>query len=151
MQQTHFERGCANRQKILQGGRFCWYWENRWRKIDTSLWNAMMELKDIPGMSSIFRTPRLGPSNLNKVGVILRSSKCVWKNGTTRHLRWWRFLYERWACQKRVTNPAVRHNFCSRGQISFLRPFFDFLVKTTRGMSFVFFCKTSKHACLTSQ
>ena len=41
--------------------------------------------------------------------------------------------------------------FCCRGPISNLRPVLDSSAKTTRGMLLVSFCKTSKHARLTTR
>ena len=62
------ERGCTDNKKILHAanrGQFCRTRENQWTKIEAWLWNDMMEVFDMLGMSPILRICRLGTSSPN--------------------------------------------------------------------------------------
>ena len=57
--------------------QFCWPWESQWTNFDTWLWNGMMELVDMPGMSPICRICRLGTFNPKHAGGVFRGLFCV--------------------------------------------------------------------------
>ena len=71
---------------ISPHGQFCWTRESQWTKIDTWLWNGMMELVDMPGMSPVLRICRLGTSNPKQIAGFFRGPFCV---STLRVLNFW--------------------------------------------------------------
>ena len=66
--------------RLIWGG-YQWSGENQWTNFRSRLWNGIMELRDMPYRSTICRISRLWTSDLMKVIVILRSSKCDPKKG----------------------------------------------------------------------
>ena len=84
----HSKEGLPNPQILLvrepARGQICWPWESRCTNLWSTLWNGMLELGDIPGMSAQFRICRMRSANPKKVGGTFMGAFCAPEIGVSK-------------------------------------------------------------------
>ena len=78
--------------------------KKQWTNFGSMLWNGMMELGNMPGMSTYFRICGISTYNQKTVEIILRSTKWDPKTGPPKVCVGDVFLYERLASQTKKTH-----------------------------------------------